>query len=224
MIEAADRSSWWTSRPPAPRTDHGGQGLLGIAPPPRRQFLQGQQSHGAARTRLRLTAERVDKQLRDLREDRQISAIWRSGERLLVAGRRQPVLHPAHPLDPPHGYALDAPWIAVNVETPAPLTPEERKLLEENLALARELNAEIVVVPDRDVAGTLVRVAQQHNVSQIVIGKSRGSPVLDFLCGGSWPTGSSAAAARSTSMSCRRAADRAQPVAGMDRLFRVATP
>ena len=34
---------------------------------------------------LRFTAERVDKQLREIREDRQISAIWRSGERLLVA-------------------------------------------------------------------------------------------------------------------------------------------
>ncbi|MFA5057675.1 MAG: DUF4118 domain-containing protein, partial [Opitutaceae bacterium] len=82
-------------------------------------------------------------------------------------------------------YALDAPWIAVNVETPAPRTPEERKLLDENLALARELGAELVVVPDRDVAGTLVRVAQQRNVSQIVIGKSRGQPVLDLLRGGS---------------------------------------
>ena len=134
---------------------------------------------------LRLTAERVDKQLREIREDRQISAIWRSGERLLVAVGASPFSTRLIRWTRRMAYALDAPWLAVCVETPVPLTPEERKLLDENLTLARELNAEIVVVPDRDVAGTLVRVAQQHNVSQIVIGKSRGHPVLDFLRGGS---------------------------------------
>jgi two-component system sensor histidine kinase KdpD len=134
---------------------------------------------------LRLTAERVDKQLRDLREDRQISAIWRSGERLLVAVSASPFSTRLIRWTRRMAYALDAPWIAVNVETPVVLRPEERKLLDENLTLARELNAEIVVVPDRDVAGTLVRVAQQRNVSQIVIGKSRTHPVLDFLRGGS---------------------------------------
>jgi len=134
---------------------------------------------------LRLTAERVDKQLRDIREDRQISAIWRSGERLLVAVGASPFSTRLIRWTRRMAYALDAPWLAVNVETPAPLTPEERKLLDENLTLARELNAEIVVVPDRDVAGTLVRIAQQRNVSQIVIGKPRGHPVLDFLRGGS---------------------------------------
>jgi two-component system sensor histidine kinase KdpD len=134
---------------------------------------------------LRLTAERVDKQLRELRGDRQVSAIWRSGERLLVAVSASPFSTRLIRWTRRMAYALDAPWIAVNVETPAPHTPETRRMLEENLALARELNAEIVVVPDRDVAGTLVRIAQQHNVSQIVIGKSRGSPVLDFLRGGS---------------------------------------
>jgi len=98
-------------------------------------------------------------------------------------------------------------------------------LLEENLALARELNAEIVVVPDRDVAGTLVRVAQQHNVSQIVIGKSRGSPVLDFLCGGSL---ADRLIRRSGQIDVyvvpAEPRTGRSPVAGMDRLFRVATP
>jgi K+-sensing histidine kinase KdpD len=119
-------------------------------------------------------------------------------------------------------YALDAPWIAVNVETPAPLPPEERKLLEENLALARELNAEIVVVPDRDVAGTLVRVAQQHNVSQIVIGKSRGRPSWISCAAARWPTAHPPQRPDRRLCRARRAAHRAQPVAGMDRLGGVA--
>ena len=134
---------------------------------------------------LRLTAERVDKQLREIRGDRQISAIWRSGERLLVAIGPSPFSTRLIRWTRRMAYALDAPWLAVSVETTRPLEPDEQKQLEENLALARELGAEIVVLPGRDVADALVRVAQQHNVSQIVIGKSRRLPLVDFLSGGS---------------------------------------
>ncbi len=134
---------------------------------------------------LRLTAERVDKQLREIRGDRQISAIWRSGERLLVAVGPSPFSTRLIRWTRRMAYALDAPWLAVNVEPVVPLSPEEQKQLDENLALARELGAEIVVVPGRDLADALVRVAQQHNVSQIVLGKSRRHPVVDLLGGGS---------------------------------------
>jgi len=134
---------------------------------------------------LRLTAERVDKQLREIRGDRQISAIWRSGERLLVAIGPSPFSTRLIRWTRRMAYALDAPWLAVNVETTKPLEPAEQKQLEENLTLARELGAEIVVLPGRDVADALVRVAQQHNVSQIVIGKSRRTALVDFLAGGS---------------------------------------
>ena len=134
---------------------------------------------------LRLTAERVDKQLREIRGDRQISAIWRSGERLLVAVGPSPFSTRLIRWTRRMAYALDAPWLAVNVEPALALTPAEQKQLEENLTLARELGAEIVVVPGRDLAGALVRVAQQHNVSQIVLGKSRRHPVVDLLKGGS---------------------------------------
>ncbi|HUJ43716.1 MAG TPA: sensor histidine kinase KdpD [Opitutaceae bacterium] len=134
---------------------------------------------------LRLTAERVDKQLREIRGDRRISVIWRSGERLLVAIGPSPFSTRLIRWTRRMAYALDAPWLAVNVETTRPLEPDEQRQLEENLTLARELGAEIVVLPGRDVADALVRVAQQHNVSQIVIGKSRRMPLVDFLAGGS---------------------------------------
>jgi len=134
---------------------------------------------------LRFTAERVDKQLRAIRGDRGISVIWRSGERLLVAIGPSPFSTRLIRWTRRMAYALDAPWLAVSVETTRPLKPDEQKQLEENLTLARELGAEIVVLPGRDVAAALVRVAQQHNVSQIVIGKSRRLPLIDFLAGGS---------------------------------------
>jgi two-component system sensor histidine kinase KdpD len=134
---------------------------------------------------LRLTAERVDQQLRTIREDRNVSAIWRSGERLLVAVSPSPFSTRLIRWTRRMAYALDAPWIAANIESHRPLSPAAKQLLDENLALARALNAEVIVVPGEDVAASLVRVAQQHNVSQIVVGKSRGQPWLDLLRGGS---------------------------------------
>jgi two-component system sensor histidine kinase KdpD len=134
---------------------------------------------------LRLTAERVDKQLRAMREDRNISAIWRSGERLLVAVSPSPFSTRLIRWTRRMAYALDAPWIAVNIESHRPLSAAAKQLLDENLALARALNAEVIVVPGEDIAASLVRVAQQHNVSQIVVGKSRGHPLVELCRGGS---------------------------------------
>jgi two-component system sensor histidine kinase KdpD len=77
-----------------------------------------------------------------------------------------------------------APWVAVHIESSASLTVEEQRLLDQNLALARELGAEIAVTHDDDVAAALVRVALQHNATQIVVGKPRARGWFDFLRGG----------------------------------------
>jgi two-component system sensor histidine kinase KdpD len=56
--------------------------------------------------------------------------------------------------------------------------------LELNLALARELGAEVVVTHDEDVAEALVRVAIQHNATQIVVGEPCTPRLLDVVRGG----------------------------------------
>lgn len=134
---------------------------------------------------LRLTAERVDQQLRDIRESGGTRAIWRSGERLLVAVGPSPFSTRLVRWTRRMAYALDAPWLAVSVETGETLPPDDQRRLDENLALARQLGAEVLVVSDRDVASALLRVAHRHNVSQIVVGKPRGHPVVEILRGGS---------------------------------------
>jgi len=62
---------------------------------------------------------------------------------------------------------------------------DAQRRLEQNLALARELGAEVVVTHDDDVAAALVRVALQNNATQIVVGQSRNPRWLDYLRGGS---------------------------------------
>jgi two-component system sensor histidine kinase KdpD len=80
---------------------------------------------------------------------------------------------------------MEAPWIAVYVQTSRGLTISEQKRLRQNMVLARELGAELVTTVDEDVVKALIRVARQKNVTQIVVGKSLTNPVIDLLRGGS---------------------------------------
>src|SRR4029077_18753321 len=67
-----------------------------------------------------------------------------------------------------------------NIEQSRHLSEQEQGRLTRYLALARQLGAEVVSTPGADVAETLLRVAQQHNVTQIVIGKPLGTRWLSF--------------------------------------------
>ncbi len=134
---------------------------------------------------LRFVAERVDKRLRELRAPGVPQTVWRSGERLLVAVGPSPSSRQLVRWTRRMAAAQGAAWVAVSVESSRQLAPEARRLLEQNLTLARELGAEVVVTHDEDVTAALVRVALQHNATQIVVGKSRTSRLLDWFRGGS---------------------------------------
>jgi two-component system sensor histidine kinase KdpD len=49
----------------------------------------------------------------------------------------------------------------------------------------RELGAEVITTTDQDIVAALLRVARQHNVTQIVVGKPAGFRVLDLFRGSS---------------------------------------
>jgi two-component system, OmpR family, sensor histidine kinase KdpD len=120
---------------------------------------------------LRLTAERVDQQLREYKQKQRISETWKSGTRLVVGINANPqslsVIRWARRIS----YTMDASWVVVYVETSArPSTAESEQILK-NIKLARELGAEIVTTSDEDIAGALLRVAREQNATQILIGK-----------------------------------------------------
>jgi two-component system sensor histidine kinase KdpD len=124
---------------------------------------------------LRLTAEHVDRQRRashpvTLREP------CPSGDRLLVAVSSSP--HSAELVRWTRRYAasLEAPWIAVGVETSEPLGALDEKRRSANLALARQLGAEVVLSSGMHVGEALLRVAREQGVTQMVLGKPKGPP------------------------------------------------
>jgi two-component system sensor histidine kinase KdpD len=122
---------------------------------------------------LRLTAERVDQQLREYKQTKRISETWKSGTRLVVginAGSQSlSVIRWARRVS----YTMDASWVAVYVETSKKPTLTETEQLSKNIKLARELGAEIITTSDEDIAGALLRVAREQNATQILIGKPK---------------------------------------------------
>ncbi len=134
---------------------------------------------------LRFTAERVDRQVRDRRTGDARRTVWHSGQRLLVAVGPSPFSTQLVRRTRRMSEAADAPWVAVHVESSQQLAPEAQRLLDKNLALARELGAEVVITHDDDVAAALVRVALESNATQIIVGKPRGSRWSEFWRGGS---------------------------------------
>jgi two-component system sensor histidine kinase KdpD len=121
---------------------------------------------------LRLTADRVDKQVRHYMKENKIAGPWKSTQRILIGISASPnsidLVRWARRI----AYTMEASWIAVNVETPKILTEEEKKSLNKNIELAKELGAEVISTVDVDVVNGLLRIAKRENVSHVVIGKS----------------------------------------------------
>lgn len=123
---------------------------------------------------LRRTADRVDAQMREYRDDQAIRDVWQAKERLLVcvgpgAGGDRVVRAAAR-----LAASLHADWIAVYVETPKlqRLSDSNRDRILRTLALARELGAETATLSGQEDTQTLLAYAVSRNASKLVVGKS----------------------------------------------------
>lgn len=124
---------------------------------------------------LRHTADRVDAQMREYRDDQAIKEVWQAKERLLVcvgpgAGGGHLVRAAAR-----LAASLHADWIATYVETPKlqRLSDNNRDKILKTLTLARELGAETATLTGQDEAQTLLAYAISRNASKLVVGKSQ---------------------------------------------------
>jgi two-component system, OmpR family, sensor histidine kinase KdpD len=129
---------------------------------------------------LRLVAEHVDRDLRDIMSEEKIAGPWKSGDRLLVAVSASPYSERLIRYTRRLAASMEASWIVANIERSRALSQQEQTRLTRYLALARQLGAEVISTPGHDIGETLLRVARQHNVTQIVIGKPLGTRWLYF--------------------------------------------
>jgi two-component system sensor histidine kinase KdpD len=126
---------------------------------------------------LRVTADRVDRQLREYMQSKRIAGPWKSGQRLIVGVSASP--HSAELIRWAARIAAsqDTSWVAVHVETSREPGNAEKEQLAKNIKLARDLGAEVMSTSGEDLGEALVRVARRENCTQILIGKPRRSHV-----------------------------------------------
>src|ERR1700731_1491269 len=130
---------------------------------------------------LRLVAEHVDRDLRDIMSEEKIVGPWKSSDRLLVAVSASPYSERLIRYTRRLAASMEASWIVANIEQPRVLSEKEQSRLTRYLALARQLGAEVISTPGTDIGEALLRVARQHNITQIVIGKPLGPRWTSFL-------------------------------------------
>ena len=124
---------------------------------------------------LRRTADRVDDEMQAYRRRSSVQAVWPNREALLAcvgAGEGgEKVVRACARL----AAQLNVSWHAVHVETPAVhrLPPARREQALRVLKLAQELGATVATPAAPDAAPALVRHAREHNLSRLVVGRSR---------------------------------------------------
>ena len=134
---------------------------------------------------LRRTADRVDAQMRDYREDHAIQNVWQVKERMLVCigpgGSAENLVRAAYRL----AQSLKAEWIVVYVETAKlqHLSREQRDAVLRTLKLAEELGAETVTLGGRKLSEEVISYARTRNVTRIVLGKPTRSGWRRWLFG-----------------------------------------
>src|SRR5262245_18059182 len=124
---------------------------------------------------LRRAAERIDHALVEHMQAQAIEGPWAAGERILACIGPDPISPTVVRTAKRLADLMDAPWLAVTVERPgASLDGAARRRLDEAMKLAESLGAETQTLTGNDLPAELLRFARFENVTQIVIGRSRG--------------------------------------------------
>lgn len=132
---------------------------------------------------LRYTAEKVEHDLQGMVSSVERSDGWKLRERLLVAVSHSPHSQKLLRITRRLAFNLDAPWIALHVDTGKVLDKEDEEMLAKNLALARDLGAEVITTTGLDIAQAIQRIARQKSVTQIIIGRPPHSWLFNLFQG-----------------------------------------
>jgi len=139
---------------------------------------------------LRRTAEKTESQLQRYMTDHKITKLWAANDRVLVGFDARPhtrqVIRDAWRL----AHGLHAELIAVSIQPEGYLAFTSKLIrflkfgsdaarqyelaqrrIEDHVRLAEDLGAEVIRLTSRDIAKTLVQVAREHQVTQIVLGQ-----------------------------------------------------
>jgi two-component system sensor histidine kinase KdpD len=122
---------------------------------------------------LRCTADRVDAQMQDYRDDHAIRDVWQVGERVLVCIGPNAIAERLVRAAKRLANSLHAQWIVAYVETPQlqRLPAERRDQILKVLRFAEQLGAETVTLSGPEISVEILNFAKSRNVTKIVLGK-----------------------------------------------------
>jgi len=122
---------------------------------------------------LRLTADRVDAQMQDYRENHAISDVWPVGDRILVCIGPNAIAERLVRAAKRLATSLHAQWIVTYVETPElqRLPAERRDEVLRVLRFAEQLGAETATLSGPDMSKEILGFAKSRNITKIVMGK-----------------------------------------------------
>ncbi|WP_162232550.1 universal stress protein, partial [Methylogaea oryzae] len=122
---------------------------------------------------LRCTADRVDAQMQDYRDDHAIRDVWQVGDRVLVCIGPSPISERLVRAGKRLAAGLHADWIVAYVETPKlqRLPAERRDQVLAVLRQAERLGAETVTLSAPDMTEAILDFARERNVTKIFMGK-----------------------------------------------------
>jgi two-component system sensor histidine kinase KdpD len=148
----------------------------------RKKFFKPENLTALRELTLRRAAERIDADLVERMQAQAIEGPWAAGERILACIGPDPdaptIVRAAKRL----ADLMDAPWIAVTVEKPGDQLDEKgRFYVDRALKLAQSLGADTSTLTASDIAAELLRFARLENVTQIVLGRSRGGFLTELL-------------------------------------------
>lgn len=146
-----------------------------------RNFFQKDRLTALREMALRYAAEKVDHDLHVMVGSEDRVSEWKPRERLLVSISPSPSSQKLIRTGRRLASRLDAPWIVLHVQNGRILNESESAMLAKNLAMARDLGAEVLTTDDPDVAAGIQRVAHQKGVTQIIIGRSPKPSFFNFF-------------------------------------------
>lgn len=120
---------------------------------------------------LRYVAERVDHDLKRMFPSESAVGQYRVSEKLMVAVGHSPyseyLIRAARRI----AYSFRIHWLAVHIDDGSYLSVEDQQMLAKNLALARDLGAEVITTTHPNITVAFRKIIDQHQITQIVIGR-----------------------------------------------------
>lgn len=148
-------------------------------------FFKEEQLTALRELALRFTAEKVDQDLQDQMTMKGVEGPWQTNERLLVAVSHSPYSSRLIRRTRRMAYNLEAPWIALYVNTGEVLSAKDQETLQSNIVLAKELGAEVISIADTDLVYAVRKICNEKNVTQIIMGRPDRRFFSDLLAQGS---------------------------------------